>query len=154
MGGVSPYRPPAAWRPGDAMRACFIGLLLAAATCAGAGAATTPGRQASSADAGPSTKALALRWYRALQAGRIDRSRLTRDYSDYLSEGAIAAMSRYLRSYGDAGSADVLRTRVIGDQTFYYYKLYLARGDAITMLIGFNADGKITGITFPSMGRE
>jgi uncharacterized protein YuzE len=33
-------------------------------------------------------------------------------------------------------------------------KLFLQRGDAISLLIGFDENGKITGITFPSMGQE
>jgi hypothetical protein len=33
-------------------------------------------------------------------------------------------------------------------------KLFLQRGDALSLLIGFDESGKITGITFPSMGRE
>jgi hypothetical protein len=135
-------------------RSSFIGLMFVIASCALVGAATPSPKPASPGVTGPSTNALALQCFHALQAGDIDRSKLTREYSDHLTEAAVATMSRYLRSYGDASSAEVLRTNVIGGQTFYLYKLFLARGDAITMLIGFNGEGKITGLTFPSMGQE
>jgi hypothetical protein len=63
-------------------------------------------------------------------------------------------MSRYLKSYGPATGDEIVQSRQIENQTFYVVKLFLQRGDAISLLIGFDENGKITGITFPSMGQE
>ena len=63
-------------------------------------------------------------------------------------------MSHYLTTYGQPHEVDVMLTRTIGDQTFYEYKLIFPRGDALSMLIGFNRDMKITAMTFTSMGQS
>lgn len=129
------------------------GALAAANTTAAA--APSPSATASAApDAKASVKALALMWFRDLQAGRVDRAKLTPAFSAHLPDGAIAEMSRYLQPYGDASSVDILQVRQGQDQTFYYVKLGLVRGDAVTMLIGLDGHGKVSGITFPSMGQS
>jgi hypothetical protein len=63
-------------------------------------------------------------------------------------------MSRFLVTYGPASGGEVVKSRTIQDQTFYVVKLLLERGDALSLLIGFAENGKITGITFTSMGQE
>jgi hypothetical protein len=50
--------------------------------------------------------------------------------------------------------AQVLKTRTIGEQTFYVVKLVFPRGDAASLLLGFNAEGKITGISLMSMAGD
>jgi hypothetical protein len=63
----------------------------------------------------------------------------------------VQAMSRYLNKYGASPTgAQVLKTRTIGEQTFYVVKLVFPRGDAVSLLLGFNAEGKITGISLMS----
>jgi hypothetical protein len=47
-----------------------------------------------------------------------------------------------------------LRTRTIGEQTFYDVKLTFPRGDAASLLFGFNVEGKITGIALMSMAGD
>jgi hypothetical protein len=136
-------------------RAAFLGVAAALTGAAAASAQTPPSpAPAPSEAAGPSAKALALQWFRALQAGRVDRTKLTKEYSDHLSDSDIVNMSRYLKPYGDAREVDVLLSRTVGNQTFYEYKLIFSRGDALAMLMGFDRDGKITAVTFSSMGQS
>jgi hypothetical protein len=105
----------------------------------------------SSAD---SVKVLALDWFARLQAGQIDRTRMTSALSRALTDDSVEEMSRYLKAYGPATGEEITQNRRIEDQTFYVVKLFLQRGDALSLLIGFDDGGKITGVTFPSMGQE
>jgi hypothetical protein len=50
--------------------------------------------------------------------------------------------------------AQVIKTRTIGEQTFYVVKLVFPCGDAASLLFGFNANGKITGISLMSMAGD
>jgi hypothetical protein len=105
----------------------------------------------SSAD---SVKVFALDWFARLQAGQIDRTRMTSALSRALTDDSVEEMSRYLKAYGPATGEEITQNRRIEDQTFYVVKLFLQRGDALSLLIGFDDGGKITGVTFPSMGQE
>jgi hypothetical protein len=102
-------------------------------------------------------ESLALEWFKRMETGAIDRTQLTPDYSAQLTDGAVQEMSRYLKKY-DFGApptgAKILLTRAAGDQTFYVVKLLFPRGDAGSLLIGLNADGKITGINLMSMAGD
>jgi len=42
----------------------------------------------------------------------------------------------------------------MADQTFYLVKLIFPRGDAASLLIGFDTQGKIIGINFTSMAGD
>jgi hypothetical protein len=100
---------------------------------------------------------LALEWFAQMQTGQIDRTQLAADYSAQLTDDAVQAMSRYLKEYKygtSPTSAQVLKTRTIEEQTFYVVKLVFPRGDAASLLLGFNAEGKITGITLMSMAGD
>ena len=44
-------------------------------------------------------EAVALKWFTEMQAGQIDRSQLTADYSAQLTDAAVQGMSRYLREF-------------------------------------------------------
>jgi hypothetical protein len=44
-----------------------------------------------------------------------------------------------------------LQTRAIGEQKFYVVKIVFPRGDAASLLFGFDAQGKIAGISLMSM---
>lgn len=102
-----------------------------------------------------SVKALVLQWYTNMIAGRFDRSRLTPAYSAQLTDEAVQNMSRHLRQYGAGPTgAQVLQTRTIDDQTFYLVKLLFPRGDAGSVLIGFNTGGQITGLDIVSMAGD
>jgi hypothetical protein len=54
----------------------------------------------------------------------------------------------------DTGWNDFGAYRTIGEQTFYLVKLHFPRGDAASLLFGFNAEGKITGIGIMSMAGD
>jgi len=51
-------------------------------------------------------------------------------------------------------SAEILQSRTMADQTFYLVKLIFPCGDAASLLIGFDAQGKITGINLMSMAGD
>jgi hypothetical protein len=128
--------------------ALFTGLV---ATGLGASPLQPGGRTAHSVEA------LALEWFEFMRTGQIDRTQLTPDYSAQLTEAAVQSMSQYLKEYKYGASptgAEVLQTRRIGEQTFYVVKLVFPRGDAASLLLGFNLGGKITGISLMSMAGD
>jgi hypothetical protein len=100
---------------------------------------------------------LALQWFDRMRTGQIDRTQLTADYSAQLTDGIVRDTSKYLKDH-DYGSpplgAQVIKTRTIGEQTFYVVKLVFPRGDAASLLFGFNGNGKITGISLMSMAGD
>jgi hypothetical protein len=115
---------------------------------------TAPPASARSQD---SVEALALQWFAQMQAGQIDRTQLTGVYSAQLTDALVQETSRYLKQYQYGASptkAQILRSRSIGDQTFYVVKLLFPRGDAASLLFGFDAEGKITGISITSMAGD
>ena len=64
-------------------------------------------------------------------------------------------MSRKVNLYGASPtSAVILQSRTIADQTFYVVKLVFPRGDAASLLFGFDTEGKITGIAIMSMAGD
>jgi hypothetical protein len=102
-----------------------------------------------------SVKALALQWFTQMASGQIDRTQLASGYSAQLTDDAVQAMSHQLKQYGASPtSAQMLRSRATDDQAFYLVKLVFPRGDAAAMLVGFDMQGKITGIDFVSMAGD
>jgi len=100
-------------------------------------------------------KALPLRWYKQMQAGQIDRRQLTAAYSAQLSDDVVRQMSHNVNLYGASPkSAEILQSRTTADQKFCLVKLIFPRGDAASLLMGFDAQGKITGINFLSMAAD
>jgi hypothetical protein len=100
---------------------------------------------------------IALQWFEQMRTGQIDRAQLTAEYNAQLTDDAVKKMSAYLNEYKYGASptgARILRTRTSGEQTFYDVKLTFPRGDAASLLIGFNAEGKITGIALMSMAGD
>ena len=70
---------------------------------------------------------------------------------------AVQAVSRFLKEHDYGASpfgAQVLKTSTVGEQTFYVVKLLFPRGDAASLLLAFNAEGKITGINLMSMAGD
>ncbi len=98
--------------------------------------------------------ALALDLFQHLQAGRIDRAQLTPLYSQQLPDSAVAEMARRLKTYGAPTGSDLRQFRTMDTQTFTLVKLFFERGDAMTIMIGYDENRKITAISFPSMGQE
>ena len=92
-----------------------------------------------------SVETLALEWFAQMQTSQIDRTQLAADYSAQLTDDAVQAMSRYLKEHESGApptGAQVLKTRTIGEQTFYVVKLVFPRGDAASLLLGFNCGGQ------------
>jgi hypothetical protein len=114
-------------------------------------------RVANSAPTGNSVEALALRWFAQMQSGQIDRFQLSTDYSRQLTDAAVHDMSHYLNEYKYGASptrAELVQTRTIDRQTVYEVKLIYPRGDAATLLMGFNANRQITGISILEMAGD
>ena len=104
-----------------------------------------------------SVKTLALEWFAKMRTGQIDRTQLAAEYNAQLTDDAVQAMSRFLKEHDYGASpfgAQVLKTSTVGEQTFYVVKLLFPRGDAASLLLGFNAEGKITGINLMSMAGD
>jgi hypothetical protein len=139
------------------MRLPVVITLLAALLTGSVAAALAGSPPPSSVPREKSIETLALEWFAKMRTGQIDRTQLTADYSAQLTDDAVQAMSRYLKEYEYGASptgAQVLKTRTIGEQTFYVVKLVFPRGDAASLLLGFNAEGKITGISLMSMAGD
>ena len=99
----------------------------------------------------------ALKLFADMRAGKINRSELAPEYDAHLTDHAIEQMSHYLKRYqfGHAPlEAHVLQTRESGSQTFHVVKIHFPRGDAASFLMGFNDEGKITGVTLTSMAGD
>ena len=133
-----------------------IALLFAALSSADAASPTAfPAQAGTLTD--KSVEAIALQWFERMRSGEIDRTQLTAQYSAQLTDEIVKKTSAYLTEYeygASPSAAKMLRTRTIGDQTFYDVKLLFPRGDAATLLFGFNAEGKITGIALMSMAGD
>jgi hypothetical protein len=99
--------------------------------------------------------AFALQWFAQMQAGKIDRTQYTAAYGAQLTDDAVQAMSHKLNQYGAAPlRAEIMQKRSVDNQTFYQVKLVFPRGDATSLLFGFDAEGKITGVAIMSMAGD
>jgi len=129
-----------------ALLLCGMGLLRAAS-----------GAEAQPAPPDAAVKALALKWFAGMQAGAIDRSQLTSEYSAQLTEAAVQGMAKYMQAhaYGAAPlRAEIVEERAPGSQNFYVVKLVFPRGDAASLMIGIDGAGKITGLSLMTMAGD
>jgi hypothetical protein len=100
-------------------------------------------------------RAFALQWYTQMQAGKIDRTQYTAAYGAQLTDAAVQAMSHHLNEYGASPiRAEIMQKRSVDNQTFYQVKLVFPRGDAASLLFGFDVEGKITGVAIMSMAGD
>jgi hypothetical protein len=139
------------------MKHLTVTILFAAALTSAITAPSAVIQAQANALTGKGVEAIALRWFEQMRTGQIDRAQLTAEYSAQLTDEAVKKMSAYLNEYKYGASptgAQILRTRTVGDQTFYDVKLTFPRGDAASLLFGFNAEGKITGIALMSMAGD
>ena len=137
----------------------FLGAmaLLAAVLSSGVTAAPAVVPAQTTALTDESVEAIALQWFRRMRTGQIDRTQLTPQYSAQLTGDVVQKMSAYLNKYQYGASpigARILRTRTIGDQTFYDVKLIFPRGDSASLLLGLDENRKITGIVLMSMAGD
>lgn len=98
-----------------------------------------------------------LEWWAQMESGQIDRSQLSKEYNTRLSDEAVLEMSGYLRehNYGVRPSrAEILAARQTRNQTLYVVKLDFPRGDAASLMLGFDKNGKITGVSLLSMAGD
>jgi hypothetical protein len=99
--------------------------------------------------------ALAMRWFGAMQAGHADRSQYASTYVAQITDQSVVEMSKTLNRYGAAPlRAEIVQTRTSGDQTFYVVKFIFPRGDATSLLFGFDTHGKITGIAIGGLAGD
>jgi hypothetical protein len=117
--------------------------------------------EAASNSTGPLTRSsvesLALSWFERMRTGEIDRSQLSAEYDRQLTTDAVQEMAKFLKQYEYGAAplgAQVLLSRSSGEQTFYIVKIVFPRGDAASLMFGFNAAGKITGINLMSMAGD
>lgn len=111
--------------------------------------ATTP--------AGRALEDLALQWFGRMRSGSIDRTQLASEYDRHLTDEAVKTMSQHLSAYAYAETplyASLLRSEARGAQTFHVVKIAFPRGDAASLMFGFNKGGKITGIALLSMAGD
>jgi len=99
----------------------------------------------------------ALQWFERMRTGQIDRTQLEPRYSAHLTDEAVQGMSRFIQAYDYGTSplgAQVVRTHSTDDQIFHVVKLMFPRGDAASLLLGFDHTGKITGISLLGMAGD
>ena len=102
-----------------------------------------------------SVTAWAMHWFTEMQAGRTDRSQYAPAYRAQVTDDAVKQMSHALDKYGASPlRAEIVQTRKIGEQTFYMVKFVFPRGDATSLLFGFDAAGKITGVGVGGMAGD
>jgi hypothetical protein len=102
-----------------------------------------------------SVTAFAMHWFTEMQAGRTDRSQYAPAYRTQVTGDAVKAMSHALNGYGASPlRAEIMQTRKIDQQTFYVVKFVFPRGDATSLLFGFDTAGKITGIGVSGMAGD
>ena len=139
------------------MRLPVVITLLAALLTGSVAAALAGSPPPSSVPTENSVETLALEWFAKMRTGQINRTQLAADYSAQLTDDAVQAMSRYLKEYEYGASptgAQVLKTRTIGEQTFYVVKLSFRAAMRPAFCWAFNAEGKITGISLMSMAGD
>jgi len=91
--------------------------------------------------------AWAMRWFTEMMVGRTDRSQYAPAFAPEVTDAAVAGMAHDLNRYGAAPlRAEIVQTGTQGDQTFATVKFVFPRGDATSLLFGFDAAGKITGV--------
>jgi len=126
--------------------------LLAAGPVALARADETP---LSGAPTGAGLTTWAMHWFTEMMAGRTDRSQYAPAFAPLVTEEAVARMAHDLNAYGAAPlRAEIVQSKKEGDQTFYVLKFVFPRGDATSLLFGFDAAGKITGVAVGGMAGD
>ena len=89
--------------------------------------------------------AWAMHWFTEMMAGRTDRSQYSADFAPQVTDAVVARIAHDLNTYGAPPlRAEIARTKKDGDQTFAVVKFVFPRGDATSLLFGFDAAGKVT----------
>jgi len=89
----------------------------------------------------------AMHWFTEMMAGRANRSQYAPAFAPQVTDEAVARISHDLNRYGAAPlGAEIVQTKRDGEQTFTLLKFVFPRGDATSLLFGFDAAGKVTGV--------
>ncbi|MGO9949706.1 MAG: hypothetical protein ACLPWG_23035 [Steroidobacteraceae bacterium] len=137
------------------VRGISTGLLVLAFLTAGIAAAPANSALPTSMATDESVEAFALKWYAQMQAGKFDRSQYATAYGARLTPEAVQAMSQHLNQYGASPlRAEIMKERSVENQKFYLVKFIFPRGDATSLLFGFDTEGRITGIGVESMAGD
>jgi hypothetical protein len=131
----------------------FVVIVLLAASPAGIPRAEEPPPVAPPTGAALTT--WAMHWFTEIQAGRTDRSLYAPGFVPTVTDAAVARMSHDLNEYGAAPlRAEIVQTTKEGDQTFSTIKFVFPRGDATSLMFGFDGAGEITGIAVGGMAGD
>jgi hypothetical protein len=144
------FGPGAAW-----LRRVSVSVLVAALLVGPLAAARADTAPPAGAPTEASVAAWAMQWFKEMQAGRTDRSLYAPAYRTQVTDDAVKAMSHALNEYGASPlRAEIVQTRKSGEQTFYIVKFVFPRGDATSLLFGFDTAGKITGVGVGGMAGD
>src|SRR5260370_3541037 len=95
-------------------------VLVAVLSIAGIGSLHADTAQSAGAPTEHSAKALALKWFLKLQAGKIDRAQYAPAYGALLTDDAVKSISHHLNEYGASPtSSEVLQSRSACTKMFY-----------------------------------
>ncbi len=126
--------------------------VLAAGSVATARADETP---PAGAPTGAALTTWAMHWFTEMMAGRTDRSQYSAAFAPQVTDAAVARIAQDLNRYGAAPlRAEIVRSKKEGDQTLAMVKFVFPRGDATSLLFGFDAAGKITGVAVGGMAGD
>jgi hypothetical protein len=108
--------------------------------------------------AAPASAALttwAMHWFTEMMAGRTDPSEYAPAFAPQVTDEAVAHISRDLNRYGAAPlRAEIVQAKKDGGQNFYVLKFVFPRGDATSLLFGFDSAGKITGVALGGLAGD
>ena len=129
----------------------LIALLLAVPLASARADETTP----AAALASGALTTWAMHWFAEMMAGRTDRSQYSAAFAPQVTDAAVARISHDLNTYGAAPlRAEIVQTKKDGDQTFATVKFVFPRGDATSLLFGFDSAGKITAVGVGGMAGD
>jgi hypothetical protein len=149
---MSGYKPVCAASALRRIASFLLIAVLAAGPVAMARADDTPSAMAPT---GAALTVWAMHWFTEMMAGRTDRSQYSQGFAPQVTDAAVARISHDLNVYGAAPlRAEIVKTRKDSDQTFATVKFVFPRGDATTLLFGFDAAGKITGVAPAGMAGD
>ncbi len=131
---------------------CLLVVLLGASPVAIARGDETP---PAAAPTGAALTTWAMHWFTEIMAGRTDRSQYSAGFAPQVTDAAVARIAQDLNRYGAAPlRAEIVQSEKEGDQTFAMVKFVFPRGDATSLLFGFDAAGKITGVAVGGMAGD
>jgi hypothetical protein len=97
----------------------------------------------------------AMHWITEIMAGRTDRSQYSGAFAPQVTDEAVARIAHDLNRYGAAPlRAEIVQSTKEGDQTFTILKFVFPRGDATSLIFGFDAAGKITGVALGGLAGD